>query len=259
MPGMLLTTWCHLSSCSPPSLPPSFCQSLHRLRPFIGTWRCTSVDGGIHFGCQSQQGSGQWVQTCQYLDYPDEWLLSLCLSVSLGFQHFMSEGGSLLFFICFLLCCALCVCVCVFMHCIMLQLTINKLEKLAWICNSTVCLFHSYVKFCNHLHWPWKEYYCLWSYPRIIVCNAWWWCLLFLISGFYNVFYVCMQVHNHMHPLSLTHIYAHTHKHIVKMWTKSKWTLQSVRTWQLFLQLSAFTLYLHRLLSSSLTHWRNET
>lgn len=65
-----------------------------------------------------------------------------------------------------------CACVCVFMHCIMPQLTINKLDKLAWICNSTVCLFHSYVKLCNHLHWPWKEYYCLWSYPRIIVCNA---------------------------------------------------------------------------------------
>lgn len=62
------------------SLPPSYCQSLYRLCPFISTRRRTSVDGGIHFGCQSQQGSGQWAQMCQYLNRPDEWLLSVCLS-----------------------------------------------------------------------------------------------------------------------------------------------------------------------------------
>lgn len=102
------------------------------------------------------------------------WVTSVSLSLSLsGFPTlYVWERHSAFLHLFFTLLCPVRVCVCVFMHCIMPQLTINKLDKLAWICNSTVCLFHSYVKLCNHLHWPWKEYYCLWSYPRIIVCNA---------------------------------------------------------------------------------------
>lgn len=77
---------------------PSFFFLHHIVNPFIGlcpcigTWRRTSVDLGIHFGCQSQEGSGQWAQMCQYLDYSDEWLLTVCVSVVLGLQHFLSAA-----------------------------------------------------------------------------------------------------------------------------------------------------------------------
>lgn len=69
-----LTSWCHLSQLLSPLrlLPPSRCQSLYRLGCSIGTRWCTSVNGGIHFGCQSKQGRGQWAPTCQYLNGPDE-------------------------------------------------------------------------------------------------------------------------------------------------------------------------------------------
>lgn len=60
-----------ISPLSPMPLPLSHCQSLYWLCSFIGTCWCTSVNGGIHFGCQSQQGIGHQVQMCQYTDVPD--------------------------------------------------------------------------------------------------------------------------------------------------------------------------------------------
>lgn len=50
----------------PPFSSSIICQSVHRLTLVIGTKRRTTVDGRIHFVCQSRQGSGQWAQTCQY-------------------------------------------------------------------------------------------------------------------------------------------------------------------------------------------------
>lgn len=60
--------WCHFPSL--PYVSTSITLSMW-LYSFIGILWCTSVNEGIRFGCQSQQGSGHQVQMCQYLDVPD--------------------------------------------------------------------------------------------------------------------------------------------------------------------------------------------
>lgn len=69
----LIHELCDIISPLPPlSLPLPRCQSLYWHCSFIGARWYTSVNEGIHFGCQSRQGSGHQVQMCQYLDNPDE-------------------------------------------------------------------------------------------------------------------------------------------------------------------------------------------